>query len=60
MWGFFADTEELPASTALWLVRERREWLSGRYVSVNWDMEELVGMRDGIEKRDALKMRMVR
>ena len=25
----------------LWLVKERREWLSGRYLSANWDIDEL-------------------
>ncbi|KAF2397065.1 NAD(P)-binding protein [Trichodelitschia bisporula] len=42
-----------------WLTRERREWLSGRYVSVNWDVEELEGKRQEIVSGDKLKFRMM-
>ncbi|KIW04153.1 uncharacterized protein PV09_04960 [Verruconis gallopava] len=42
-----------------WLTSERRPWLSGRYISVNWDTEELEAMKDEIVKTDKLKMRMV-
>jgi hypothetical protein len=41
------------------LTKERREWLSGRYISVNWDVDELVSMKDEIVAKDKLKMRMV-
>jgi len=37
----FVDEPELAADTLVWLTRERRKWLAGRYVSYNWDMEEL-------------------
>ena len=42
-----------------WLTRERRGWLSGRYLSVHWDVEELEGMKGGIVEGDKLKFRMV-
>ena len=42
-----------------WLTRERRDWLSGRYLSVTWDVEELEKMKEEIVKRDKLKMRLV-
>jgi hypothetical protein len=42
-----------------WLTREKRPWLSGRYVSVAWDVEELEAKKDEIVKGDKLKMRMV-
>ena len=41
------------------LLREKRQWLSGRYLSANWDVGELEGRREEIEKGDFLKMRMV-
>lgn len=41
-----------------WLTAERRPWLSGRYVSVNWDAEELIQKKDDIVERDLLKFRM--
>lgn len=53
------DDIELVGGWCAWLTRERREWLSGRYVSVNWDVDELLGMKDKIVKEDLLKMRMV-
>jgi hypothetical protein len=42
-----------------WLTAERRDWLSGRYVSVSWDVEDLEAMKDEIVSGDKLKMRMV-
>ena len=53
------DDVGLCGSFLLWLVKERREWLSGRYLSANWDVEELEAKRDIIVKKDQLKMRMV-
>jgi hypothetical protein len=41
-----------------WLTSERRDWLSGRYIMANWDVEELVAMKDDIKKEDKLKFRM--
>jgi hypothetical protein len=42
-----------------WLTKERRDWLSGRYISVNWDADELESMKDEIVDKDKLKFRMV-
>ncbi len=42
-----------------WLTKERRDWLSGRYVAVGWDVDELVKMKDDIVENDKLKFRMV-
>ena len=52
------DDIELVGGWCTWLTRERREWLSGRYVSVNWDVVELERMKDRIVEQDLLKMRM--
>lgn len=43
----------------VWLTKERREWLSGRYVASNWDVDELEAQREEIVKEDKLKFRMV-
>jgi len=32
----------------VWLMKEKREWLRGRYVSANWDVDELEKMRKEI------------
>lgn len=53
------DTPELPADTIVWLSRERRDWLSGRFVTVNWDMEELEQKKQDILQRNLFKFRVV-
>jgi hypothetical protein len=54
-----SDEEGLAGAFCVWLSREKRPWLSGRYVSCNWDVQELQGMRGDIEEKDLLKFRMV-
>lgn len=53
------DSPELAASTVVWLSSEKREWLSGRYLSATWDMEELVSRMEEIVGNDKLKVRLV-
>lgn len=55
---FLTDVPELGAESIVWLTGERRDWLAGRYVSVNWDMQEFEGMREEIEKGDLLKVQL--
>lgn len=43
----------------VWLTKQKREYLSGRYVSVNWDVEELETRKDEIVQGDKLRFRMV-
>ncbi|TVY89807.1 Short chain dehydrogenase [Lachnellula willkommii] len=52
------DKAELAGDTISFLTAARREWLAGRYISVNWDMLEFLGKEDEIVKGDKLKMRM--
>ncbi|KAL2865140.1 SDR family oxidoreductase [Aspergillus lucknowensis] len=52
------DKPELAADTIVWLVKERRDWLSGRFVSATWDMQELEGRKSDIVNRDLLKFRL--
>lgn len=53
------DDQGLCGSFIVWLVRERRMWLSGRYLSSNWDVDELASKQTEISEKDKLKMRMV-
>jgi hypothetical protein len=53
------DDEDLAGAFCVWLSREKRGWLSGRYVSCNWDVGELEAKKGEIVERDLLKMRMV-
>jgi NAD(P)-dependent dehydrogenase (short-subunit alcohol dehydrogenase family) len=57
--GVLTDTVELAADTLVWLSRERRDWLSGRFASVNWDMEELEQKKQDILQGNLLKFRVV-
>ena len=41
-----------------WLTKEPRDFLNGRYLSVNWDVNELVAKKDEIVEKDLLKFRM--
>ncbi|KAF2768532.1 hypothetical protein EJ03DRAFT_363835 [Teratosphaeria nubilosa] len=52
------DQPELAADSLVWLTSERREWLNGRYISVTWDMEELLQKRKKIEEQDLLRVSM--
>lgn len=55
----FVDTPELSGDTVVYLTREKRAWLSGRYINCMWDMPELMAMEDEIVKGDKLKVRLV-
>lgn len=46
----------LPADFAVWVASPEGEFLKDRFVWVNWDVEELKGMKDDISKGDLLKM----
>ncbi|KAF1976911.1 NAD-P-binding protein [Bimuria novae-zelandiae CBS 107.79] len=52
------DTPELAADSIVWMTAERRDWLKGRYISCNWDMQEFLGKRQAIEDGDLLKVRL--
>ena len=59
-WGeMLADEEGLAGAFCVWLTKEKREWLSGRFVSCNWDVDELEVMKEKIFEGDMLKYRMV-
>lgn len=56
---FSQDDQSLCGAFLIWLVKERRGWLNGRYVSATWDVEELEAKKDEVVEGDKLKMRMV-
>ncbi|KAK1073202.1 hypothetical protein LTR74_001911 [Friedmanniomyces endolithicus] len=53
------DDVKLCGGFLTWLTREKREWLSGRYLSAAWDVDELTAMKEEIVEGDKLVMRMV-
>jgi NAD(P)-dependent dehydrogenase (short-subunit alcohol dehydrogenase family) len=55
------DKAELAGGFTAWLTanaEDGKEYLAGRYVSVNWDVAELEGKKDEIVEKDLLKVRM--
>lgn len=48
------------ADTIVWLTQEKQAWLNGRYLSVNWDVEELLSREQEIVDADKLKVQLVR
>lgn len=53
------ETVELAADSLVFLTREKRAWLGGRYLNCTWDMEELMGKEGEIVAGDKLKVRLV-
>jgi hypothetical protein len=55
----YVDNVQLPGAFIVWLTKERRAWLSGRYLAANMDVDELLNKREEIVSGDKLKMRMI-
>jgi len=52
------DDPDLAASFAVWLCSGKADWAKGRYLSANWDVEELTSLKDKILQDDLLVNRM--
>jgi NAD(P)-dependent dehydrogenase (short-subunit alcohol dehydrogenase family) len=52
------SSSELAGDTIVWLAKERRDWLGGRYVNCQWDMRDLEQRREEIVASDKLKFDM--
>ncbi|KAM7188060.1 hypothetical protein V8F20_010715 [Naviculisporaceae sp. PSN 640] len=58
-YGFLEDSPELAGDWMVWLAASgRKEWLAGRYVWVNWDVEELEQRKEEIVEGNLLKLRL--
>ena len=58
---YLDDEPGLCGAVCVWISKQPKElgWLSGRFVSANWDVEEMVARKDEIVKGDKLKFAMV-
>ena len=56
---FSLDTAELVGGVGVWLSTGDKKFLSGRYITVNWDVEELVARKEEIVEGDKLKVQLV-
>jgi NAD(P)-dependent dehydrogenase (short-subunit alcohol dehydrogenase family) len=52
------DSPDLPAGFVVWLSSGKADWLKGRYLSCNWDVDELGGHQDRILADDLLVNRL--
>ncbi len=57
----FTETPTLCADSLVYLSKERREWLGGRYLNVTWDLPELLSpeVQKKIVDGDMLKVKLV-
>jgi NAD(P)-dependent dehydrogenase (short-subunit alcohol dehydrogenase family) len=59
MHGLLMDTPELAAHSLVWLAGgQRKQWLAGRFINCQWDMEKLEMRKTEIVEKDLLKFRM--
>ena len=52
------DEPELAAGFIVWLCSGKADWAQGRYLSANWDVGELLAMKDQILEDDLLVNRL--
>jgi hypothetical protein len=52
------DDVRLGGGFCVWLTKERRDWLSGRWLDARWDTSELERRKEDIVIKDLLKFRM--
>lgn len=58
MHTYLVDKPELAAGFIVWLCSGKADWAKGRYLSSNWDVNELLQMKDQIIKDDLLVNRL--
>jgi NAD(P)-dependent dehydrogenase (short-subunit alcohol dehydrogenase family) len=59
--SFLIDSPELCGAFCVWLTKDggKRDWLSGRLLSANWDADELEARKDEVVEKDLLKFRLL-
>lgn len=58
MHKYLVDKPELAACFTVWLCSGRADWAKGRYLSANWDVEELTAFKNEILRDDLLVNRL--
>jgi NAD(P)-dependent dehydrogenase (short-subunit alcohol dehydrogenase family) len=56
--AYLVDNPDLPASFAVWLCSGKADWAKGRYLSANWDVEQLTTLKESILRDDLLVNRL--
>ena len=55
---FAHDTAALAGAVGVWLATDSASFMSGRYMSMNWDINELLARKDEIVEKDLLKLQL--
>ncbi|KAL3468538.1 hypothetical protein BJX64DRAFT_282703 [Aspergillus heterothallicus] len=55
----FEDHVSLPAGFSLWLASPQAKFLDGKFLWANWDVDELVAMKEEIEKKGLFDLQLV-
>lgn len=58
MHSFLIDQPELAAGFIVWLCSGKADWATGRYLESNWDVDELLQMKDQIIGEDLFVNRL--
>ena len=58
MHEYLVDTPDLAACFIVWLASGQADWARGRYLSANWDVDELLSARTEIESNDLFVNRL--
>lgn len=58
MHEYLVDTPDLAACFIVWLASGRADWAKGRYLSANWDVDELSAAREEVESNDLFVNRL--
>lgn len=58
MHQYLDDSPALAGSFIVWLTSGQADWAKGRYLSCNWDVEELLACKEEIVKKDLLVNRL--
>lgn len=58
MHAYLVDDPELAACFTVWLCSGKADWAKGRYLSANWDVDELAALKDDILNDDLLVNRL--
>lgn len=56
--AYLIDEPELAAGFAVWLCSGKADWAKGRYLSANWDVDELCALQNTIQNDDLLVNRL--
>jgi hypothetical protein len=58
MHAHLVDSPELAAGFIVWLCSGKADWAGGRYLSSNWDVDELMQVKDRVTRDDLLVNRL--